>query len=62
LQTKQKGDAELLGVDQSIDTVRDLARHSKFDTTLLYRNALNNKIARKKKRAVNVLPKFDEEP
>ena len=53
---------ELLGVDQSIDTVRDLARHSKFDTTLLYRNALNNKIAQKKKRAVNVLPKFDEEP
>ena len=53
---------ELLGVDQSIDTVRDLARHSKFDTTLLYRNALNNKIAQKKKRAVNVLPKFDDEP
>ena len=53
---------ELLGVDQSIDTVRDLARHSKFDTTLLYRNALNNKIAQKKKRAVNFLPKFDDEP
>ena len=49
---------ELLSMDESWDTVRDVARHSKFDTSLLYR--FDPRTKHKKKSAVNRLKKIQE--